>query len=61
MGLKISASQAERGAFRKVQDNLRDNYLQPQKGHEKTILKTLHSEIKCGLSIKESRFNGRNG
>ena len=33
--------------------------LQPQKGHEKFIFETLHSEIKCVLSIKESNLSGK--
>ena len=27
------------------------------KGHEKCIFETLHNEIKCVLSVKESNFN----
>ena len=33
------------------------SFWQPRKGHEKCIFETLHNEIKCVLSIKESNFN----
>ena len=33
------------------------SFWQLQKGHEKCIFETLHNEIKCVLSVKESNFN----
>ena len=33
------------------------SFCQPQKGQEKCIFETLHNEIECVLSIKESNFN----
>ena len=33
------------------------SFWQPRKGHEKCIFETLHNEIKCVLSVKESNFN----
>ena len=33
-----------------------DDHLQPRKGHEKCIFETLHNEVKCVLSIKESKL-----
>ena len=38
-----------------------DDHLQPQKGHEKYIFETIHNEIKCVLSIKESKFQSKSG
>ena len=37
-----------------------DDHLQPRKGHEKRIFETLHNEIKCVLSVKESNFKNQN-
>ena len=37
------------------------DHLRPQKGHEKCIFETLHNEIRCVLSVKESNFNEKNG
>ena len=33
---------------------------QPRKGHVKCIFETLHNEINCVLSVKESNFNEKN-
>ena len=35
-----------------------DDHWQPRKGHEKCIFETLHNEMQCVLSNKESNFNG---
>ena len=37
------------------------SFWQPQNGHEKCILENLHIEIECVLSVKESRFQWKNG
>ena len=37
------------------------SFWQPQKGYEKCIFETLHDEIKCVLSTKESNFNEKMG
>ena len=36
------------------------SFWQPRKEHEKSIFETLHNEIKCVLSVKESNFNEKN-
>ena len=33
------------------------SFSQLRQGHEKCIFETLHNEIKCVLSVKESNFN----